>query len=74
MIHQPSGGAGGPAADIEIQMEEILKTKNLGAKILSENCGQSIERIKKDFNRDYWMSADESIKYGIVDKIQEKLV
>ncbi len=74
MIHQPSGGAGGPASDIKIQMEEIIKTKNLGAKILSENCGQSMERIKKDFDRDYWMSADESIKYGIVDEIQEKLI
>lgn len=74
MIHQPSGGAGGAAADIEIQMQEIIKTKELGAKILAENCGQSIDRILKDFNRDYWMSADESIEYGIVDGIQEKLV
>lgn len=74
MIHQPSGGAGGAAADIEIQMQEIIKTKELGAKILAENCGQSIDRIMKDFNRDYWMSADESIKYGIVDGIQENLV
>lgn len=73
MIHQPSGGAGGAAADIEIQMQEIIKTKELGAKILAENCGQSIERIMKDFNRDYWMSADESIEYGIVDGIQENI-
>jgi len=74
MIHQPSGGTGGVASDIEIQMQELLKTKNLGAKILSDNCGQSIERIMKDFNRDYWMSADESVKYGIVDKIREKFI
>jgi ATP-dependent Clp protease protease subunit len=74
MIHQPSGGAGGAASDIEIQMEEIIKTKNLGAKLLSENCGQSLERIKKDFNRDYWMSAEESIEYGIVDEIKEKFI
>ncbi len=74
MIHQPSGGAGGAVADIEIQMQEIIKTKELGAKILAENCGQTIEKIMKDFNRDYWMSADESIEYGIVDGIQEKLV
>lgn len=73
MIHQPSGGAGGPASDIEIQMQEIIKTKNLGAKILADNCGQTIERIMKDFNRDYWMSADESLEYGIVDGIKTKI-
>jgi len=67
MIHQPSGGANGPASDIEIQMEEIIKTKKLGAEILAANCGQKIETIMKDFNRDYWMSAEESVKYGIVD-------
>jgi len=74
MIHQPSGGAGGPASDIEIQMEEIIKTKKLGAKILADNCGQTIEKIMKDFNRDYWMSAEESIEYGIVDGKIERLV
>jgi len=74
MIHQPSGGAGGAVSDIEIQMNEIIKTKNLGAKILSENCGQPIERIKQDFNRDHWMSANESVEYGIVDEIQEKVI
>ncbi|MGQ8337995.1 ClpP family protease [Sunxiuqinia sp. A32] len=74
MIHQPSGGARGAASDIEIQMEEIIKTKKLGAEILAENCGQSIERIMKDFNRDYWMSADESLEYGIVDGIQTSLL
>lgn len=74
MIHQPSGGAGGQASDIEIQMEELLKTKQLGAEILAANCGQPIERILKDFNRDYWMSADESVAYGIVDGKMDKLV
>lgn len=74
MIHQPSGGAGGVASDIEIQMQEIIKSKNMGAQILSENCGQPMERIIKDFNRDYWMNADESVNYGIVDAIQNKLV
>jgi ATP-dependent Clp protease protease subunit len=69
MIHQPSGGARGPSADIEIQANEILKTKEIGARILAENCGQSVERIMKDFNRDYWMNADESLEYGIVDEI-----
>lgn len=74
MIHQPSGGAGGPASDIEIQMDEILKTKKLGAEILAANCGQTFEKIMKDFNRDYWMSAEESIEYGIVDAQLERLV
>ena len=74
MIHQPSGGAGGVAADIEIQAREIIKIKNLGAKILAENCGQPLERILEDFNRDYWMSAEESIEYGIVDQLFEKII
>lgn len=72
MIHQPSGGARGQASNIEIQAKEILKTKELGAKILAENCGQKVEKILKDFNRDYWMDADESIAYGIVDGILEE--
>ncbi len=67
MIHQPSGGAGGQASDIEIQMEEIIKTKKISAEILAANCGQTFEKIMLDFNRDYWMSAEESLKYGIVD-------
>jgi len=74
MIHQPSGGAGGTAADLEIQMEEMIKTKKLGAEILAANCGQPIEKIMKDIDRDYWMSADESITYGIVDGKIEKIV
>ncbi|MBN1822659.1 MAG: ATP-dependent Clp protease proteolytic subunit [Prolixibacteraceae bacterium] len=73
MIHQPSGGAGGVASDIEIQMNEIIKLKNLGSELLAENCGQPLEKVKEDINRDYWMSAKESIEYGIVDGIQKKL-
>jgi ATP-dependent Clp protease protease subunit len=69
MIHQPSGGAQGQASNIEIQAAEILKIKEQSAKILAENCGQSYERIIKDFNRDYWMDASESVDYGIVDEI-----
>lgn len=69
MIHQPSGGARGRASDIEITAQEILKTKELSARLLAENCGQSIEKVMKDFNRDHWMGADESIAYGIVDKV-----
>lgn len=74
MIHQPSGGAGGAASDIEIQMDEIIKTKKLGAEILAKNCGQTVDKIMKDFNRDYWMSAEESVKYGIVDGKIDRLV
>ena len=69
MIHQPSGGARGQSTDIEIQANEILKTKQIGAEILAENCGQTVDKILKDFNRDYWMNAEESTAYGIVDKI-----
>ena len=71
MIHQPSGGAQGQAANIEIQAREILKTREIGARILAENCGQPFEKIMKDFNRDYWMDAQESVEYGIVDGILE---
>lgn len=69
MIHQPSGGARGPASDIEITAQEILKTKEISAKILAENCGQTFEKVMKDFNRDHWMDAEESVEYGIVDGI-----
>jgi ATP-dependent Clp protease protease subunit len=74
MIHQPSGGARGKSADMEIQMHEIVKTRELSAKILAENCGQTVEKILTDFSRDYWMSADESVEYGIVDKKLDKLI
>lgn len=75
MIHQPSlgGHIQGVSADMEIHAEQILRTKEMGAKILAENTGQTIERIRKDFERDYWMDAEKSIEYGIVDKIIDKL-
>ncbi|MDP5043744.1 MULTISPECIES: ClpP family protease [unclassified Leeuwenhoekiella] len=69
MIHQPSGGARGQASDIEITAQEILKTKELSAKILADNCGQDFEKVMKDFNRDHWMGAEESVSYGIVDGV-----
>lgn len=69
MIHQPSGGARGQASDIEITAQEILKTKELSAQILADNCGQDVAKVLKDFNRDHWMDATESLAYGIVDKI-----
>ena len=71
MIHQPSGGARGQASNIEIQAKEIIKTRELSAKILADNCGQDFEKVTKDFDRDYWMNAEESIAYGIVDGILE---
>ncbi|WP_424494897.1 ClpP family protease [Salinimicrobium sp. GXAS 041] len=71
MIHQPSGGAQGQASNIEIQAAEILKIKEQSARILAENCGQDYEKILKDFNRDYWMDASESLEYGIVDAIKK---
>lgn len=75
MIHQPSlgGHVQGVSADMEIHAEQILRVKNIGAKILAENTGQTVERIKRDFERDYWMDAERSIEYGIVDKIVDKL-
>jgi ATP-dependent Clp protease, protease subunit len=73
MIHQPSGGGRGTSADLEIMAEQILKTKEMGAKILADNCGKSAEQVMKDFDRDYWMDAKESVAYGIVDKILDKL-
>lgn len=71
MIHQPSGGARGQASNIEIQAREIIKTKELSAKLLADNCGQKFEKVLKDFDRDYWMNAEESIAYGIVDGVLE---
>jgi ATP-dependent Clp protease, protease subunit len=75
MIHQPSlgGHIQGVSADMEIHAEQILRTKEMGARILAENTGQTIERIRKDFERDYWMDAEKSIEYGIVDKIINKI-
>ena len=72
MIHQPSGGGQGTSADLEIMAIQIQKAKQLGAKILADNCGQTYEKVMEDFDRDYWMDAQESKKYGIVDGIYEK--
>jgi ATP-dependent Clp protease protease subunit len=70
MIHQPSiGFMQGTVADLEIQTKQIVKTKAISADILSKNCNQSLDQIFKDFDRDHWMDAEESVKYGIVDKI-----
>jgi ATP-dependent Clp protease, protease subunit len=73
MIHQPSGGGQGTSADLEIIAVQILKAKQLGAKLLAENCGQTYDKVMEDFDRDYWMDANESKKYGIVDGILNKI-
>ena len=75
MIHQPSigGRIQGVSADLEIQAEQTKRVKEIGARILANNCGKSIEQVMKDFDRDYWMDAGEAIKYGIVDGIIDKL-
>jgi ATP-dependent Clp protease protease subunit len=69
MIHQPLGGAQGQATDIDIQAKEILKIKELIHKILVKHTGQSLEKIRQDTERDYFMDAEEALRYGIVDRI-----
>ena len=69
MIHQPSGGAQGQATDIEIQAKEILYLRERLNGILSENTGRTIEEIRRDTERDNFMSADEAVKYGMIDKV-----
>lgn len=72
MIHQPSGGAQGQASDIKIVAENILKTRENLNRILAENTGKSIEEIARDTERDNFMSAEEAVEYGIVDKVISK--
>lgn len=69
MIHQPLGGAQGQASDIEITAREILKLKDELYQIISKHSGQSIKKIAKDSDRDYWMKADEALAYGMIDEI-----
>jgi ATP-dependent Clp protease, protease subunit len=74
MIHQPSlGGYQGTASDIEIQTKEIIKTKELGARILADNCGRNFDDIMKDFNRDFWMTGQDAVDYGIVDSVKDSI-
>ncbi|MFC4098397.1 ATP-dependent Clp endopeptidase proteolytic subunit ClpP [Paenibacillus xanthanilyticus] len=73
MIHQPLGGAQGQASDIEIRAKHILKTRDTLNRILSERTGQPLEKIERDTDRDYFMSAEEAFKYGLVDKVIEKV-
>ncbi|MBR4574486.1 MAG: ATP-dependent Clp endopeptidase proteolytic subunit ClpP [Lachnospiraceae bacterium] len=69
MIHQPSGGAKGQATEIEIVAKQIIRTKERLNRILSENTGQPFEKVAEDTERDNWMSAEEALEYGLVDKI-----
>jgi ATP-dependent Clp protease protease subunit len=72
MIHQPHGGARGQAADIKVQAEEMLRTRRFVNEILARHTGQSLERVEKDTDRDFFMSAAEAVEYGLVDKVIEK--
>ena len=69
MLHQPTGGVGGQASDIKIQAEEIIKTKTVLAEILAEHCGHSVEKVKKETERDRYMSADEAKEWGMIDEV-----
>ena len=69
LIHQPAGGFGGDASDIEIHAREIVKTRERINGIIAERTGQPLERVTEDTDRDYWMSAEESVEYGLVGKI-----
>lgn len=71
MIHQPAGGAGGQATDIAIQAREIIKARERLARVVSTQTGQTYEKVAADMERDYWMSADEAIAYGIVSRTIE---
>ena len=72
MIHQPSGGAQGQATDIEIHARDILKTREQLNRIMAANCGQPVEKIERDTERDYFMFADEAKEYGLVDQVIAK--
>jgi len=72
MIHQPLGGAQGQASDIQIQAQQILKIKSKINKILSENTGKEITEVEHDTDRDNYMTAEEALKYGIIDKVFDK--
>ena len=72
MIHQPLGGAEGQASDIAIAAENILKIRSVLYKMLAKNTGKTLAQVEKDADRNYWMSGDEAVKYGIVDKVITK--
>jgi ATP-dependent Clp protease protease subunit len=69
MIHQPGGGAGGQASDIAIQARELARMRERIARVVADGTGQSLERVMADIDRDYWMSAEEAIAYGLVSRV-----
>src|SRR5947207_6344095 len=71
MIHQPGGGAGGPATDIAIQAKEILRTRERIARVIAKQTGKELQKVLIDMERDFWLSAEEAIQYGLVSKIIE---
>ncbi len=71
MLHQPSGGSRGVAADIEIQAQEILLMRERLNKLIAGHTGQSVETVEKDTDRDFWMSPDQALEYGLIDKVQQ---
>ena len=72
MIHQPLGGTRGQASQIEIEAREILRLKRMGNEILQNHTGQPLERIERDTDRDYYMSAEEAVEYGIIDRVMTR--
>ncbi|MDD3150925.1 MAG: ATP-dependent Clp protease proteolytic subunit, partial [Candidatus Gastranaerophilales bacterium] len=73
MIHQPLGGARGQATDIEIEAKEIIRMKTMLNEIIANNCGQPLEKVQEDTERDYFLSAYEAKEYGLIDKVVEKI-
>lgn len=73
MIHQPSSGTHGKVTDMEIDMKETLEVKEMLAKIMAKNTGQKLAKVKSDMERDYWMTPDEAVRYGLIDKVLTKL-
>ena len=72
LIHQPSGGAGGPASDIAIQAREIIKARERIARVIARECGQDLDQVLADIERDHWMPAQEAVAYGLVSRIIER--
>ena len=73
MIHQPSSGTRGKVTDMEIDLRASLEVKEMLSKILAKNTGQKLAKVKSDMERDYWMSPDEAVKYGLIDEVIKKM-
>jgi ATP-dependent Clp protease protease subunit len=73
MIHQPLGGIGGQATDIEIEADEMLKARDRLNQTIADRTGQTVERVEKDTDRNFWMSPEEALEYGIVGRIVKSI-